>query len=112
MSEDLSIQQGTKEEQYESLLPQIAALLEGEPDLVANMANTVAALKEQFGWLWIGFYVVKNESFIKYPKKWLRHLMTIHIFFTKMFHVKQFQCETLIIMSLSLSLLNKNIIFT
>ncbi len=67
MSEDLSIQQGTKEEQYESLLPQIAALLEGEPDLVANMANTVAALKEQFGWLWIGFYVVKNDELVLAP---------------------------------------------
>jgi L-methionine (R)-S-oxide reductase len=39
-------------------------LLEGENDLVANMANTVAALKEQFGWFWVGFYVVK-PSFVK-----------------------------------------------
>jgi L-methionine (R)-S-oxide reductase len=59
MSEDLSIITGTKAEQYESLIPQIKGLLEGEPDLIANLANIVAALKEQFGWLWTGFYLVK-----------------------------------------------------
>lgn len=59
MSEDLHIVTGSKAEQYESLLPQIKGLLEGETDLIANLANVVAALKEQFGWLWIGFYLVK-----------------------------------------------------
>src|SRR5436190_291476 len=59
MSEDLNIIAGTKAEQYESLIPQIKGLLEGEPDIVANLANVVAALKEQFDWLWIGFYLVK-----------------------------------------------------
>jgi L-methionine (R)-S-oxide reductase len=59
MAEDLSIIQGTKEEQYQALLPQIKALVEGEPDLIANLANISAALKEQFGWLWVGFYLVK-----------------------------------------------------
>ena len=59
MAEDLNIITGTKAEQYESLLPQISGLLEGETDLVANLANVVAALKEQFGWLWVGFYLVK-----------------------------------------------------
>ena len=59
MSEDLNIIAGTKAEQYESLIPQIKGLLEGEPDMVANLANVVAALKEQFDWLWIGFYLVK-----------------------------------------------------
>ena len=59
MSEDLNIITGTKAEQYESLLPQVIGLLEGEPDLIANLANVVAALKEQFGWFWIGFYLVK-----------------------------------------------------
>jgi L-methionine (R)-S-oxide reductase len=61
MAEDLSIITGSKQEQYQSLLPQIKALLDGEPDLTANMANAVAALKEQFGWLWVGFYVVKKS---------------------------------------------------
>lgn len=62
MAEDLSIVSGTKAKQYESLLPQIKGLLEGEDDLVANLANVVAALKEQFGWLWVGFYLVKPSS--------------------------------------------------
>lgn len=59
MAEDLQIISGNKTAQYQSLIPQIKGLLEGEPDLVANMANVVAALKEQFGWLWVGFYMVK-----------------------------------------------------
>jgi L-methionine (R)-S-oxide reductase len=59
MAEDLNIISGTKTEQYESLIPQIVGLLEGETDLVANLANVVASLKEQFGWLWVGFYLVK-----------------------------------------------------
>lgn len=67
MAEDLSIAAGTKEEQYQSLFPQIKGLLDGEPDLVANLANTVAALKEQFGWLWVGFYLVKNGELVLGP---------------------------------------------
>ena len=59
MAEDLNIISGTKTEQYESLIPQIIGLLEGEPDLIANLANVCASLKEQFDWLWVGFYVVK-----------------------------------------------------
>ena len=67
MAEDLHITQGTKEEQYQTLLPQIKALLEGEPDLIANLANVCAALKEQFGWLWVGFYLVKNDELVLGP---------------------------------------------
>ena len=67
MAEDLLISRGTKEEQYETLLPQIKGLLEGEPDLLANLANVAAALKEQFGWLWIGFYLVKNDELVLGP---------------------------------------------
>ena len=63
MSEDLNIIAGTKEDQYQSLLPQIRGLLEGERDLIANLANIAAALKEQFGWLWVGFYLVKPGSY-------------------------------------------------
>ena len=59
MAEDLLIAKGSKQEQYESLVPQLKALLEGEPDLIANLANITGALKEQFNWLWIGFYLVK-----------------------------------------------------
>jgi GAF domain-containing protein len=67
MAEDLSIIAGTKQEQYEALLPQIKALLEGESDLVANLANIAAALKEQFGWLWVGFYMVKKDELVLGP---------------------------------------------
>jgi L-methionine (R)-S-oxide reductase len=67
MAEDLSIRQGTKTEQYRSLIPQIKALMEGEPDLVANLANCIAALKEQFGWFWIGFYLVKKDELVLGP---------------------------------------------
>ena len=67
MAEDLLITKGTKEEQYESLLPQIKALLEGEPDLIANLANITGALKEQFNWLWVGFYLVKEDELVLGP---------------------------------------------
>ena len=67
MAEDLLITKGTKEEQYESLLPQIKALLEGEPDLIANLANITGALKEQFNWLWVGFYLVKDDELVLGP---------------------------------------------
>jgi len=46
---------------YDSLVPQIAALVDSEPDLIANLANSVAALKEAFGFFWIGFYLVENQ---------------------------------------------------
>lgn len=67
MAEDLTIAKGNKTEQYETLIPQITALLDGEPDLIANLANTVAALKEQFGWFWVGFYLVKNDELVLAP---------------------------------------------
>src|SRR3984885_6613836 len=67
MAEELIIKRGTKEEQYLELIPQIAGLLEGEPDLIANLANITAALKEQFGWLWIGFYIVKENELVLGP---------------------------------------------
>ena len=67
MAEDLSIIQGTKQEQYEQLIPQIKGLLEGEADMVANLANIAAALKEQFKWWWIGFYLVKEGQLVLGP---------------------------------------------
>ncbi len=67
MAEDLTIIQGSKEEVYQSLLPQIKALLNGETDLVANLANTCAALKEQFKWFWVGFYLVKDDELVLGP---------------------------------------------
>ena len=67
MAEDLNILEGSKKEQYEYLLPQIVALMEGEDDLVANLANVAAALKQQFGWWWVGFYLVKNNVLVVGP---------------------------------------------
>jgi GAF domain-containing protein len=67
MAEDLSIVKGSKEEQYRSLLPQIESLLLGENDLVANLANVAAALKEQFNFFWVGFYLVKNDELVLGP---------------------------------------------
>lgn len=67
MAEDLQIISGSKTDQYQSLIPQVKGLLEGEPDLVANLANVTAALKEQFGWLWVGFYLVKNNELVLGP---------------------------------------------
>ena len=68
MAEDLTIIRSTdKKEQYLSLIPQIEALLEGETDLVANLANVCAALKEQFNWFWVGFYLVKDKQLVLGP---------------------------------------------
>jgi len=67
MAEDLNIVIGTKKEQYESIISQIKGLLQGETDFIANLANITAALKEQFHWLWIGFYLVKNEELVLAP---------------------------------------------
>ena len=57
----------TKAEQYRQLLPQIEALTTGEPDLVANLANTAAALRQAFGFFWVGFYLVKGEELVLGP---------------------------------------------
>lgn len=67
MAEELQISKGTKEEQYISIIQQIKGLLEGEMDLVANLANIGAALKEQFNWWWVGFYLVKNDELVLGP---------------------------------------------
>ena len=67
MAEDLKIIQGSKEQQYISLIPQIKSLIEGETNRIANMANICAALKEQFGWLWVGFYLVEENELVLGP---------------------------------------------
>ena len=67
MAEDLHIAMGSKQEQYEALLPQIEALISGEPDLIANLANVAAALFQQFKFLWVGFYLVKGEELVLGP---------------------------------------------
>ena len=68
MAEDLIIiTNSSKEAQYQSLLPQIRGLISGEVDHVANLANIAAALKEQFQWFWVGFYLVKEEELVLGP---------------------------------------------
>ncbi|HEY1025154.1 MAG TPA: GAF domain-containing protein [Sphingobacteriaceae bacterium] len=67
MAEDLTIISAPKEEQYLSIIPQIKALIEGEEDLIANLANICAALKEQFNFFWIGFYLIKNDTLVLGP---------------------------------------------
>lgn len=62
MAEDLNIVSGSKQEKYISITKQIEALITGEPDLTANLANIAAALKEQFGWFWVGFYMIKENA--------------------------------------------------
>ena len=68
MSEELQIDKNSsREEKYKSLVPQIQALLTGESDMIANMANISAALKEVFSFWWVGFYLVKNNELVLGP---------------------------------------------
>jgi len=68
MSENLYIPvSASKSEKYEAILPQIDALISGEPDLYANLANISAALKEAFGFFWVGFYLVKGNQLVLGP---------------------------------------------
>ena len=69
MAEELIIptNEESKEERYKLLYPQICFLIEDEVDLIANLANISAALKEVFDFLWVGFYLVKNEQLVLGP---------------------------------------------
>jgi len=68
MAENLLIpQNATKAEIYETLIPQIEALIQGEPDLIANLANITAALKQSFNFFWVGFYIVREDSLVLGP---------------------------------------------
>ena len=67
MAEDLCVSNGSKEERYRTLLPQVRSLLQGETDLVANLANVAAALKETFGFFWVGFYRVQGGELVLGP---------------------------------------------
>jgi L-methionine (R)-S-oxide reductase len=67
MAEEMKLMDGDKETRYRGLLPQIEALVHGEADWVANLANIAAALKMQFDWLWVGFYLVKENQLVLGP---------------------------------------------
>jgi len=67
MAETLAIGTGDRIDKYKTLIPQIKSLIEGETDLVANLANTAAALRQTFGFFWVGFYLVKNNELVLGP---------------------------------------------
>lgn len=67
MSESIIVSGATKKEKYESLLPQIKALIEGEKDLIANLSNIMGALKYGMGFFWVGIYFVKNNELVLGP---------------------------------------------
>lgn len=67
MAEDLYVDGGSKDEKYRALLPQLKNLVEGESDMIANLANVSAALKETFGFFWVGFYIVKGDELVLGP---------------------------------------------
>lgn len=68
MSEQLLVNKhASKKEKYESLIPQLKALLQNESDTIANMANTAAALKQTFNFYWVGFYTVKRDELVLGP---------------------------------------------
>jgi L-methionine (R)-S-oxide reductase len=67
MAEELIQVKGSKEEQYENLIPQLKALVEGESNSIANLANITAALKETFHFFWVGFYLVDGDELVLGP---------------------------------------------
>lgn len=67
MAEELIQVKGSKAEKYASLLPQIKALISGESDVIANLANVSAALKESFDFFWVGFYLRKEDELVLGP---------------------------------------------
>jgi len=67
VAEDLVLHHGDKKTQNESLIPQIKGLMTGEDNLIANLGNIAAALKEQFNWLWGGFYWVVDDELVLAP---------------------------------------------
>lgn len=68
MAESLVISQSAdKASKYQTLVPQIEALISGEPDLIANLANIAAALKQSMNFFWVGFYLVKNNELVLGP---------------------------------------------
>lgn len=68
MAEEIIVPKGiSKTEKYDALLTQLQSLIESEPDVIANMANISAALKEVFGFFWVGFYIVKDDQLVLGP---------------------------------------------
>lgn len=67
MAESLTVVAGTKAEKYRQLIPQIQALVTGETNLIANLANVSSALNSTFGFFWVGFYLVEEDELVLGP---------------------------------------------
>ncbi len=67
MAENLNIHTGSKTDKYNTVIPQIRALVDGEPNLIANLANIAAALRQTFNWFWTGFYLVDGDQLVLGP---------------------------------------------
>lgn len=68
MAENLIIAESAdREARYRQLIPQLESLTSGEPDLIANLANVVAAIRQTFGFFWIGFYLVRDNELVLGP---------------------------------------------
>lgn len=67
MAESLVIANGSKQDRYQTLVPQIENLIDGEKDLIANLSNVCAALRQTFGFFWVGFYLVKENQLVLGP---------------------------------------------
>jgi L-methionine (R)-S-oxide reductase len=68
MAESIAFSKAASREQiYEELAPQVEALVSGEPDLIANLANVAAVLKEAFGFFWVGFYLKRGDQLVLGP---------------------------------------------
>ena len=68
MAEDLVVNSSAdKQEKYNTLIPQLEGIIEGEKDIIANLANIAAALKQTMNFFWVGFYLVKGEQLVLGP---------------------------------------------
>ena len=67
LMESLIISSDNKAEMYRQLLPQLKALIDGESSLIANLANVAAALRQTFGFFWVGFYLVDDNELVLGP---------------------------------------------
>ena len=68
MAEELTLSKSSdKKDRYQMLIPQLESLVQGEADLIANLSNLAAALKEAMNFFWVGFYLVKDSQLVLGP---------------------------------------------
>jgi len=89
MSETLNIPQtDNKEEKYRMLLPQLESLIGAEKDLIANLANTAAALHQTFGFFWVGFYLIRLSDSFGSVFIWLKRMNWYWVLFRGLLPVR------------------------